>query len=165
VNRKEALMVNLTARDIMNQDVLTVGKDWSIDQLTEFLIENSISGAPVVSEDGLLLGVVSMTDIVRYRNIPATDNREDDLHDYYIHTSELKYTNDEIETFHLTAEALTAVKDIMTPKIFAVNADTNIRDVADTMIRGNIHRVLVTRNEALIGIITSMDMLRVIRDF
>jgi CBS domain-containing protein len=158
-------MVNLMAKDIMNQDVLSVGMDWSVDQLANFLVDNSISGAPVVSEDGKLEGVVSMTDIVRYRSMPVTDNREDDLHDYYIHTSELKYSTDEIETFHLAAEALTTVKDIMTPKTFVVNGDTKIRDIADAMIRGNIHRVLVTRNDALIGIITSMDMLRVIRDF
>jgi len=158
-------MVNLTARDIMNQDVLSVGMNWSIDQLANYLIENSISGAPVVSEDGKLVGVVSLTDIVRYRNIPATDNRAEDPHDYYIHTSELNYSNEEIESLHLDAESLVSVKDIMTPKTFNVNEDTKIHNVADAMIRGNIHRVLVTREDTLIGIITSMDMLRVIRDF
>jgi len=158
-------MVDLTARDIMNPDVLSVGMDWSIDQLAEYLIENSISGAPVVSEDGGLVGVVSMTDIIRYRDLPATEEKENDLHDFYIHTSELKYSNEEIETSHLAAEALTTVKDIMTSKTFVVKEDAKIRDIADAMIRANIHRVLVTRNDTLLGIITSMDMLRVIRDF
>lgn len=158
-------MVDITARDIMNQDVLSVGVDWSIDQLAEYLIENSISGAPVVSEEGKLVGVVSMTDIVRYRNLPATNDEENDLHDFYIHTSELKYSNEEIESSHLAAEALTTVNDIMTPKTFVVKEDAKVRDIADAMIRANIHRVLVTRNDTLLGIITSMDMLRVIRDF
>jgi predicted transcriptional regulator len=66
---------------------------------------------------------------------------------------------------HLDAESLISVRDIMTSRTFNVNEDTKIRDVADAMIRGNIHRVLVTRNHTLVGIITSMDMLRVIRDF
>jgi CBS domain-containing protein len=158
-------MVDLTARDIMNQDVLSVGVDWSVDQLAEYLIENSISGAPVVTEDGSLVGVVSMTDIVRYRSLPATNDEGGDLHDFYIHTSELKYTNEEIESSHLAAEALTTVNDIMTPKTFVVKEDAKIRDIADAMIRSNIHRVLVTRDDTLLGIITSMDMMRVIRDF
>jgi CBS domain-containing protein len=158
-------MVNLTARDIMNQDVLSVGMDWSVDQLADFLIENSISGAPVISEDGKLAGVVSLTDIVRYRSMPATDNKESDTHEYYIHTSELNYSNEEIESFHLDAESLISVRDIMTPRIFTVSEKTKIRDIADVMIRGNIHRVLVTRDETLTGIITTMDLLRIIRDF
>jgi CBS domain-containing protein len=156
-------MVDLKARDIMNHDVLSVGLDWSIDQLAEYLIENSITGAPVVDEEGKLMGVVSMTDIVRYRNLPATD--DDDLHDFYIHTSQMKYSTEEIESAHLAAEALTTVRDIMTPKTYVVKEDTKVRDIADAMIRSNIHRVLVTRNATLLGIITSMDMLRVIRDF
>jgi predicted transcriptional regulator len=158
-------MVNLTARDIMNQDVLSVGMDWSVDQLADFLVENSISGAPVISEDGKLVGVVSLTDIVRYRRMPATDSKDDDTHEYYIHTTDLNYSNEEIESLHLDAESLISVRDIMTSRTFNVNEDTKIRDVADAMIRGNIHRVLVTRNHTLVGIITSMDMLRVIRDF
>jgi len=158
-------MVNLTARDIMNQDVLSVGMDWSVDQLADFLVENSISGAPVVTEDGRLAGVVSLMDIVRYRSMPAMDSRDDEPHEYYIHTSELNYSNEEIESFHLDAESLISVKDIMTPRTFEVSEDAKIRDVADVMIRGNIHRVLVTRADALVGIITTMDMLRIIRDF
>jgi len=158
-------MVDLTARDIMNHDVLSVGSDWSIDQLAEYLIENSISGAPVVDEEGKLMGVVSMTDIVRYRNLPATDDDAGDLHDFYIHASNQKYSSDEIESAHLAAEALTTVRDIMTPKTYSVKENAKVRDIADAMIRANIHRVLVTRNDTLLGIITSMDMLRVIRDF
>jgi len=158
-------MVNLTAKDIMNQNVLSVGMDWSIDQLADFLVENSISGAPVISENGKLTGVVSLTDIVRYRSMPATEHRDDDTHEYYIHTSELNYSNEEIESFHLDAESLISVRDIMTPRIFTVSEKTKIRDIADVMIRGNIHRVLVTRDETLTGIITTMDLLRIIRDF
>jgi CBS domain-containing protein len=158
-------MVNLTAKDIMNQNVLSVGMDWSVDQLADFLVENSISGAPVISEDGKLAGVVSLMDIVRYRSMPATENKEGDTHEYYIHTSDLNYSNEEIESFHLDAESLISVREIMTPRTFTVSEETKIRDIADIMIRGNIHRVLVTRDDTLVGIITTMDMLRIIRDF
>jgi CBS domain-containing protein len=161
----EANMVNLMARDIMNQNVLSVGLDWSVDQLADFLVENSISGAPVISEDGKLTGVVSLMDIVRYRSMPVTENKENETHEYYIHTSDLNYSNEEIESFHLDSESLISVRDIMTPRTFTVNEETKIRDIADVMIRGNIHRVLVTRDDTLVGIITTMDMLRIIRDF
>jgi CBS domain-containing protein len=52
----------------------------------------------------------------------------------------------------------------MTPMIFDVNEDTKVKQVADTMIRGRIHRVFVTREGKLTGVITTVDMLEVIRN-
>ncbi len=67
-------MVSLLAKDIMNPDVLSVGPDWSIGQLGDFLCANAISGAPVISEDNKLLGVVSMTDLVRQASMPGINS-------------------------------------------------------------------------------------------
>jgi len=157
-------MKKILAKDIMNPDVLSVGMDWSIEQLADYLIENGISGAPVTSEEGKLLGVVSMTDIVRYRSTPVTDARPDDLHEYYIYTPERRYSPAEVESFGIEAESLVTVSDIMTPMTFNVNEDTTLQKVADAMLRGRIHRVFVTRDGVLVGIITTMDILGVVRD-
>jgi CBS domain-containing protein len=48
--------------------------------------------------------------------------------------------------------------------IFSVNEDTSVQEAADTMLKGGIHRVFVTRDSKLIGIVTALDMLQVIRD-
>ena len=157
-------MKNLLAKDIMSKDVLSVGMDWSIDQLADYLVCNSISGAPVTAEDGSLLGVVSLTDIVRYKSMPASDSNAGDPHEYYIHCPERKYSPADIESFRVEAESLVTVREIMTPMTFNVQEDTNLKQVADAMIRGRIHRVFVTRDKKLVGIITTMDMLGVIRD-
>ena len=34
--------MGLTVKDIMNTDVLIASADWSLDQLTEFLVDNQI---------------------------------------------------------------------------------------------------------------------------
>jgi CBS domain-containing protein len=47
---------------------------------------------------------------------------------------------------------------------FKVAEGDSIKEVAETMLKGNIHRVFVTRGNKLIGIVTTMDMLKVIRD-
>jgi CBS domain-containing protein len=158
-------MGTLTAKDIMNRDVFTVRADWMVDQLADFLIENSISGAPVVSENGKLIGVVSLTDIVRYKSIPMNNPQPNMPHEYYLHAPERLYSAEEIESFRIEAESLVTVRDIMTPMTFNVTEGTSLKRVADSMIRGRIHRVFVTKKEVLVGIITSMDMLKVIRDF
>jgi len=157
-------MKNLTAKDLMNQDVLSVSVDWPIDKLSDFFIENSISGAPAISEDGKLVGVVSLTDIVRHKSMPFKNPQPDVPHEYYLHAPERQYSQAEIESFRVEAESLVTVLDIMTPMTFNINEDTDLQQVADAMIRGRIHRVFVTRDEVLVGIITTMDMLRVIRD-
>ncbi len=157
-------MKRLTAKDVMNKDVLSVGMDWSVEYLTDFLVENGISGAPVTSEDGKLVGVVSLTDIVRHNSLPGKDSRLNSPYDYYRHGLEHQYAKEDIRSLSIETEPLDTVRDIMTPMIFDVNEDTKVKQVADTMIRGRIHRVFVTREKKLTGVITTVDMLKVIRN-
>ena len=157
-------MKKLTAKDVMNKDVLSVGMDWSVEYLTDFLVENGISGAPVTSEEGKLVGVVSLTDIVRHNSLPGKDSRLDSPYDYYRHGLEHQYAKEDIRSLSIETEPLDTVRDIMTPMIFDVNEDTKVKQVADTMIRGRIHRVFVTHEKKLTGVITTVDMLEVIRN-
>ena len=52
-------------RDIMQQHVLQVSPDDPITSVCRMFIDEQISGAPVVSDAGKVVGVVSLTDIVR----------------------------------------------------------------------------------------------------
>ncbi len=157
-------MGGLTAKDIMTREVLEVKADWSLKRLVEFLVENSISGAPVTTEDEKLVGVVSLTDIIRHNTVLEKSSESYGTHEYYIHTLESQFTPQEIDSFHFADEHLMTVRDIMTPMIFRVKEDTTVQKVADTMIRSRIHRVFVTRDEKVVGIISAADMLGVIRD-
>jgi CBS domain-containing protein len=154
----------LKVKDIMIPNVLTARPDWSLDQLAEFLVENYISGAPVASEQGELLGVVSLTDIVRHGSMHANDIQSFGAHDYYLRSSESPYVQEEIASLRIATEMVFTVRDIMTPMIFDVAEDTTLREAADAMIRGHIHRILVTRDQKVRGIVTALDMLKVIRD-
>lgn len=64
----------ITAADLMNPEILTVGEDMPVEELARFLIANDISGAPVAGLDGRLVGVVSLHDIVAY----VIDDEEDE---------------------------------------------------------------------------------------
>jgi predicted transcriptional regulator len=155
-------MRGLTAKQVMTSKVLAAEADWSIERLSEFLIENSISGSPVQSKKGNLIGVVSLTDIVHYET-----QHEKDLqwpHDYYLHALERQCAREEAASFSIEAEPLKTVRAIMTPMIFQVTEDTPVQEVADMMIKNRIHRIFVTRDEKVIGIISTPDMLKVIRD-
>lgn len=158
-------MKMLTARDIMTPDVLNVPAHWSVHRLAEFFAENSISGAPVVSEKGDLIGVVTSTDIIKNDTLSEAELENSGPHDYYLRRLENRYAKVEIEALKIGNEPLTTIGDIMTPTVFAVSEDTLLQNIAAKMIRHRIHRIFVTRDEKVVGIISSFDMLKIIRDF
>lgn len=157
-------MKNLIAKDIMNPSVISVEEDLSVHELANFFTEKMISGAPVVNKDGKLVGVVSLSDIVRNderRTAIVNDKQESD---YYLSGWEDNLNSDEIQELHLEEDDSLTVRNIMTPLIFKVKETELISTMSDIMIGGRIHRLLVTRDEKVVGIITTLDMLKAIRD-
>jgi len=146
----------------MNSKVLVAEFDWSVSHLAEFFMENCISGAPVQSSTGKPIGVVSLTDIVHHETQSEKDREWP--HDYYLHALERQYAREEATCFQIETESLIRVRDIMTPVIFQVAENTPVQQVADTMIKNHIHRVIVLRDEKIVGIISTPDMLKIIRD-
>ncbi len=156
-------MENLTAKEIMNTEVLSVNTHMSIQGLADFLFQNAISGAPVISDDGKLIGAVSVTDILCHEAVPEKGVQFNQRHDYYVHTTNDRFSHQDLGAFHVTDEAPTTVNDIMTPRILVVGENDTVQQVADIMIKNRIHRVFVTRDEKPIGIISTADMLKIIR--
>lgn len=157
-------MKNLIAKDIMNPSIISVEEDFSVHELANFFTDKMISGAPVVNKDGKLVGVVSLSDIVRNderRTAIVTDKKESD---YYLSGWEDNLNSDEIQELHLEEDDSLTVRNIMTPLIFKVEETELISTMSDIMIGGRIHRLLVTRDEKVVGIITTLDMLKAIRD-
>ncbi len=154
----------MTVGDIMRSDVLAAGADWSLESLGDFLIDNGISGAPVTTPDGELVGVVSMTDIVRQSSMSNSHADTGAAHDVYLYELESQMSREELRVFHAHEDSTVRVSDIMTPMIFRVDRDTSLQEIAETMLRGRIHRIFVTEDGRLTGIVTALDMLQVIRD-
>ncbi len=128
----------MRAADIMQRDILAVSPELPLDSLEEFFASEDISGAPVQNERGQIVGVVSKTDLVRA-------------------FSEL----DESETIEAARESLT-VEDIMTRDVVTVSPDDEVKAVVQRMLDGRLHRVLVARNNELLGIITTFDLLELL---
>lgn len=153
-------MEDVLARDIMNTQVLTVRDNMTLPDLAAFFVEQAISGAPVVDSAGNLVGVVSLTDIVE------TASSEElgpvfPKESYFRHTWEFRLERDDMNRLHIEDDRI-QVCEIMTPTIYTVPEDTPVRDIARTMIAGRIHRLLVTRESKVVGIITTLDVLRTI---
>jgi len=153
-----------TVKEIMISPVLAVLEDWSMDELTDYLIANNVSGAPVESVSGEVVGVVSMTDVVRYVNFPVKEQDAHDVHEYFLSSLGRQYAFEEIQAFRVESDTQVTVKDLMTEMVFSVDEDATVQDAADSMITGNIHRVLVTSGKKVVGIVTALDLVKVVRD-
>jgi CBS domain-containing protein len=164
------LSTRLLAKDVMTPHVLSVASDMPIEDLASFLISRGISGAPVTNEDDELIGVVSITDIARHDGLPTTYSRQrhGTHHEVYLKVEldalEKEFDEEELDGFNLEGGSGTTVAGIMTPMVYGVVEKMPIQDVADCMIRGKIHRQFVTRGHRVVGVISAMDLLRVIRD-
>ena len=151
-----------SAKDLMTTDVKTVETDWPVDRVAQFLIDHEISGAPVVN-GGKLVGVISLTDLARHSSTsgePATERPSA----YYRHELEGQYAQKELDALRVTEGEETTAEHIMTPQVYDVNERTPLQQVANVMHRGGIHRVFVTEDDEIRGIITAMDMLKVVAE-
>ena len=78
--------------------------------------------------------------------------------DFYVRGWEESVEPEEMRGLHVERENL-VVREIMTPAVYSVPEDTPVSRIAETMIDSHIHRVLVTRGEQVVGIVTSSDLL------
>jgi CBS domain-containing protein len=149
-----------SAKDLMTTGVKTVGADWPIDRVAQFLIDHDISGAPVVDED-TLVGVISLTDIARY-NTTAGEPAAEQPASFYRSKLEADYAKEDLDNLRVSQGGDTTAEHVMTPQIYDVNEHTSIQQVAQVMHRSSIHRVFVTTSGQIRGVITAMDMLQVV---
>ena len=154
-------MTQLRARDVMTENVKAVESDWPLHRLAEFFIENSISGAPVIDKNGIPIGVVSNTDLVLYHTIPVEKRVERKTNPYYQALDDV-FLPEEVEGYRVNTDNSVRVADIMTPVLFEVDADTSVEEIAGTMAHGRIHRLLVSSDKRLIGIITALDLVKLL---
>ena len=149
-----------SAKDLMTADVQTVDADWRIDRVAQFLTDHGISGAPVVKDDQLV-GVISLTDIARHNGTagaPASDRPAS----FYRSELETEYAEEDLENLQISEGGETTAEHVMTPQVYDVNEHTSVQQVAQVMHRGVIHRVFVTSNGEIRGVITALDMLEVV---
>ncbi len=139
---------------IMQSEVVTVKKNLTVTELVAVLSHHKITGAPVVDNEGRLEGVVSLSDIVRNS---ARGQRPQEV-EYYVNPSwgylELMDQDDSSQL----------VSDIMTSLVLDIEENAEVERAAELMANFRIHRVIVTRDKKVVGVLSSLDLVTVLRD-
>lgn len=123
----------IRSRDLMQRDVICVSPEMDVRDLARLFQEKAISGAPVVDREGHLVGIVSTTDLA-----------------------------------HLVAEQGTrtskrrraTVREIMTSPVLCIDENCPLAEMMDIMTRARIHRLVVMRNDVVVGMVTASDIIR-----
>lgn len=144
----------MLAKDIMRKRVVTVSAQMTIREVAKLFGDRHITGAPVVSPEGKVVGVVSQTDLV----CRERDSSPHEIPFYHRETEE----GTKSSGFHCEDPDFARVEQVMTPWAISFEDDTPVHKLARQMLTKHIHRVIITRDGELCGIVTSMDMVRVL---
>ncbi|MBW2282401.1 MAG: CBS domain-containing protein [Deltaproteobacteria bacterium] len=158
--------MGLTARDVMQGEVHVVDSKMKLSGLQDAFLEKGVSGFPVV-DNGRLVGVVSRSDVVR--GLAVERSRAGMVSDYYRSSDAVGAEADHASFDAVAAQtgvrvANMTVSDVMAPSPTTVPADQPLREVAQMLVDQHIHRVPVVEGERLVGILTSLDVVRLVAD-
>jgi CBS domain-containing protein len=133
--------------EIMQRDVVTVGRDTSLKEVGALLVRHGISGVPVREQDGRIAGVVSEADILlKEQGYPELTGFIGRL---------LDEAYGDTERF----DARTA-EDAMTSPAIVVSSHQSVAEAARLMTTKHVNRLPVVDGSRLVGIVTRADLVR-----
>jgi CBS domain-containing protein len=125
----------LLVKDYMTRRLTTVTPDMEIMQAVHTLIDKNITGAPVVDEDGRLIGILTQKDCMKVVLNAA---------------------------YHSEIGGL--VGDFMSTNITSLAPDMSLIEAAQKFLDQNYHRYPVLDDGALVGLLSRRDILRAMED-
>jgi len=136
----------MVAKDLMTKDLATVSPDASLNDVGLLIKEKRINGVPIVDEGKNLLGIITLTDLLRIIDILSKKmdmNKEDHIKHLNILFKEKK------------------VKEFMVKKVESLKEDSNLVDIMNLMFNKNIHTIPILNDKKLVGVIGKHDLGRV----
>jgi len=141
----------MQVKDVMTKNVISVPPDESALVAARLMLQNHISGLPVIDKEGGLMGIVTEGDFLRRSEIGTQRQRSKWLEfivgpgrlaQEYVHTSGRK------------------VEEIMTPDPRFVGEDDSLETVVEMMQRCRVKRLPVMRKGRLVGIVSRANLMQ-----
>lgn len=123
---------NILVKDYMSKEIISFHKSDSIFEVKRVLLEKKISGAPIISKSGKLIGIISETDIMKQ-------------------IIDSKYFN--------MPMSRTTVSKYMTKNVDYISPNETIFDAAEKFLRLKRKRFPVMESNRILGIISRVDII------
>ncbi len=127
-----------TVRDLMTEDVTTVHRDATLDQVHDLMLSLGVRHVPVVDDDDELAGLISNRDIVGLLGKLRSEAFEEQIE----------------------ALATTTAAEAMTRGLATIEPDAAIEAAAQLMLENKIGSLPVCEGRHLVGILTEADFVR-----
>ena len=138
--------------DAMTSRVVTASPETPLREVAGLLAQHSISGVPIVDDDGNLVGVVTEADFL------IKEQGQEGIH----HRPMAWLIGEDRSTKAKLAKiSATTARDAMTTPVLTIGRDRPIREAADLMAHYQVNRLpVVGENGGLVGIISRADIVR-----
>jgi len=148
-------MADLIAKDIMTTNVITVKSDATVGELSKILLNNKVSGVPVVDKEDKLVGIVTEADIIK-ENIKVKFPFYFDPLMVSGYMVDFENYNEDVKDY-----LNTKIEGIMNHRVKTANSQTPVTEVADIMVYNKVNRVpIIDENKKVVGIITRADIIK-----
>jgi CBS domain-containing protein len=124
-------------RDAMSSPAICLKADVPANVAAALLVSHGYTAAPVVDEDGRVIGIASEGDLVRGRIVPEGRLVEEE-------------------------QPEPRVRDVMTEAPLVAESDDDLADVVATMLDSAVRSVPVMEGGRLVGVLTRRDVLRLV---
>ncbi len=137
---------------IMTRNVVTIGENETLLDAAKTLRRNKVSGAPVLSEKGELVGIISEADLLRvFESFP--------WYSKFLRSLHLLNESEEVQKDLEKANRM-KVRDVMSRNPKTVKVNESVYDAASIMHSNGFNRLpVVDENGKLIGIIARADII------
>lgn len=151
------------AKDLMAKDFVYLNPEDSIFEAAKIFSDLDAHGLPVV-KDEKLLGVISISDIIKFIDLQIDSLPElkgASIPDVILTIFKTLKSSDIFEK-EMEKISTTKVEDIMTKDVVAVGKSTSFIEIAKIMNEKNIHRLPVVCRGKIVGMITGIDLVKVL---
>ncbi len=146
----ERITQSVRAHHIMTTRVFSVNRETPVKEVAELMAEKTVSGIPVLDDDGKVAGIISEKDFLSHMG------SRDKTHFMAVVAECLKGKGCVAMPIRLKK-----AEDIMTSPAFTVKEDTSVIEIANLFTEKNINRVPVINGEGrLTGIVSRADIVR-----
>lgn len=132
----------MRTRDIMSSPAVTVRRSTPISEANKTLTGGGYSALPVVDDDGQLVGIVTQTDLTVRRMTEGERPRGG------------------LPSVLPLPRPGRSVAEVMTSRVIAVSAGTDVAELASTMLNLHLRSVPIVDGKVVVGVVTRRDLVR-----
>lgn len=141
----------MRVQEVMTKDVISVRPETAVRDIALLLTERRISGVPVVTAEGAMVGVVTDSDLIHRAEIGTAKRRKWWLR-MFADTTQLARD--------FTQAHGQRASDIMSRYVVTTSEDADLGEVAEILDSHGYKRLPVIRDGKLVGIVTRGDLVR-----